>query len=33
MGCKYYDLDMSPAAFDKLADPSVGRVDITWSFV
>jgi len=31
--CGYYDLDMSLAAFEKLADPVKGRVDITWSFV
>jgi hypothetical protein len=32
-GCKYFDLDMSPAAFDKLADEKLGRVGITWNFV
>ncbi|KAK7694839.1 hypothetical protein QCA50_002027 [Cerrena zonata] len=29
-----YSLDFSPAAFQQLADPSVGRIhDITWSWV
>ncbi|KAK7462835.1 DPBB1 domain-containing protein [Stygiomarasmius scandens] len=33
-GCKGYDLDFSPAAFNKLADPSVGRIQgIKWNFV
>ena len=27
------DLDLSPAAFDKIADRDAGRVPITWSFV
>jgi len=29
-GCALTDLDFSPAAFDDLADPSLGRIDITW---
>ena len=30
-GCAQFDLDMSPAAFNTLADPSVGRIhDVTW---
>ncbi|KAF8463747.1 hypothetical protein JB92DRAFT_2838864 [Gautieria morchelliformis] len=30
-GCAQFDLDMSPAAFDQLADPSVGRLHgVTW---
>jgi expansin (peptidoglycan-binding protein) len=30
--CAYGDLDFSPAAFDQLADPSVGRISgIQWS--
>jgi len=29
-GCAETSLDFSPAAFDELADPSVGRIDITW---
>ncbi|KAI0056735.1 hypothetical protein BV25DRAFT_1547381 [Artomyces pyxidatus] len=31
-GCAANDLDFSPAAFDQLADESLGRIDITWSF-
>nr|ADI72050.2 loosenin [Bjerkandera adusta] len=31
-GCKgATDLDFSPSAFNKLADPSVGRIPITWT--
>jgi len=29
-GCAEFDLDFSPSAFDQLADPDLGRVDITW---
>ncbi|KAH9930556.1 RlpA-like double-psi beta-barrel-protein domain-containing protein-containing protein [Amylocystis lapponica] len=30
--CAYYDIDLSPAAFQGLADLSVGRLDgVTWS--
>lgn len=32
-GCKYGDLDLSPAAFDELADEAEGRIQINWSFV
>ncbi|KZT36748.1 hypothetical protein SISSUDRAFT_1034640 [Sistotremastrum suecicum HHB10207 ss-3] len=33
VGCAATDLDFSPAAFDELADPSVGRISgMTWSF-
>lgn len=28
-----YDLDLSPAAFNVLANPSVGRIKISWEFV
>lgn len=28
-----YDLDLSPAAFKKLANPDVGRIKIAWEFV
>jgi len=32
-GCEgMFDLDFSPAAFDALADPNLGRVDITWEW-
>lgn len=27
-----YDLDLSPGAFNKLAHPSVGRIQIAWEF-
>jgi hypothetical protein len=30
--CKEGDLDLSPAAFDAIADESEGRVPITWSW-
>ncbi|KAL8693798.1 MAG: hypothetical protein Q9218_001446 [Villophora microphyllina] len=33
-GCKgAYDLDLSPAAFNKLDNPDVGRIQISWEFV
>jgi len=32
-GCKYDDLDMTPTAFEALADLSLGRIDITWSWL
>jgi expansin (peptidoglycan-binding protein) len=31
-GCSTGDLDLSPAAFNKIADPAKGRVKINWSF-
>lgn len=31
-GCSERSLDLSPAAFDKLADPSEGRINIKWSW-
>ncbi|ANB15607.1 hypothetical protein AWJ20_3244 [Sugiyamaella lignohabitans] len=31
--CAYGNLDLSPAAFDVIADPAEGRVEITWSWV
>jgi len=31
-GCKKWDLDFSPTAFDQIADPSLGRIHITWSW-
>lgn len=30
--CAEDDLDFSPSAFQKLADPSAGRIKITWHF-
>jgi len=33
VGCAKYDLDFAPAAFDQLADESLGRLKgMTWSF-
>jgi len=33
-GCAYSALDFSPAAFNALADPAVGRIhDLTWHFI
>ncbi|KAJ1930115.1 hypothetical protein IWQ60_000589 [Tieghemiomyces parasiticus] len=32
-GCAAGDLDLSPAAFNAIADPSLGRVGISWGFV
>jgi len=30
-GCELTDLDFSPGAFDKIADPAIGRLDgVTW---
>jgi expansin (peptidoglycan-binding protein) len=31
-GCSNNDLDLSPAAFDKIADQAQGRVPITWDW-
>lgn len=33
MGCKRGDIDLSPAAFNKLNDPSIGRFPCEWTFV
>jgi len=32
-GCNKGDVDLSPAAFNKIADPDQGRVPVTWEFV
>ncbi|MCJ1286611.1 hypothetical protein MMC26_005957 [Xylographa opegraphella] len=32
-GCAPTDLDVSPGAFDQLADPAKGRVDVTWAWL
>ncbi|KAK7461287.1 hypothetical protein VKT23_008466 [Stygiomarasmius scandens] len=33
-GCVGQDLDLSPAAFNQLADPAVGRIHgVQWSFI
>lgn len=31
--CAPGDIDLSPEAFEKLADPVLGRVDISWTYV
>lgn len=31
--CKHGDLDLSPAAFNQLADPDEGRVKVEWAWV
>ena len=33
VGCKPADLDFSPYLFNKLADPALGRVDISWAWI
>jgi expansin (peptidoglycan-binding protein) len=30
--CAHGDLDLSPAAFDKIADQAQGRVPVTWAW-
>jgi len=30
--CAETDLDFSPSAFDSIADPSLGRIGITWTW-
>ncbi|KAL8768284.1 MAG: hypothetical protein Q9209_005423 [Squamulea sp. 1 TL-2023] len=32
-GCKANDIDLSPAAFNQLADAAEGRVKVTWSWM
>ncbi|GBB84422.1 hypothetical protein RclHR1_01100014 [Rhizophagus clarus] len=31
--CKSGDIDLSPAAFDKIANRNEGRVPVTWKFI
>ena len=33
VGCQPTDLDVSPGAFKQLADPSLGRVEVTWAWL
>lgn len=33
IGCQPTDLDVSPGAFKQLADPSLGRVEVTWAWL
>ncbi|KAL8740005.1 MAG: hypothetical protein Q9190_007241 [Brigantiaea leucoxantha] len=32
-GCKTKDIDLSPGAFRRLADPDLGRVTVTWAWL
>ena len=32
-GCQPTDLDVSPGAFKKLADPALGRTRVTWAWL
>jgi len=32
-GCALLDLDFSPHAYNQLADPALGRVQITWELL
>lgn len=32
-GCAKYDIDLTPVAYDQLADPGLGRMAVTWEFV
>ena len=33
VGCKATDLDVSPGAFKQLANPDLGRVEMTWAWL
>jgi expansin (peptidoglycan-binding protein) len=33
VGCKANDIDLSPSAFDKLADEALGRVKGSWAWL
>lgn len=32
VGCAHDDLDLSPAAFEKIADKDLGRINLTWEW-
>ncbi len=32
-GCAPTDIDISPGAFEKLGDPALGRVHVTWAWL
>jgi expansin (peptidoglycan-binding protein) len=32
-GCQYGDLDVPETVFARLADPSIGRIQMTWNWV
>lgn len=32
-GCQPTDLDVSPAMFNKMANPDLGRVLVTWAWL
>ncbi|CAI2173237.1 5574_t:CDS:1 [Funneliformis geosporum] len=33
VGCKSGDIDLSPTAFNQIATPQEGRVQVTWQFI
>jgi len=33
VGCQPTDLDVSPAMFNKMADPALGRVKVSWAWL
>jgi expansin (peptidoglycan-binding protein) len=33
VGCQATDIDVSPAAFDKIAPRASGRVHVTWAWL
>lgn len=33
VGCQPNDIDVSIAVFEKLADPNLGRVKVTWAWL
>ncbi|RLV93214.1 hypothetical protein JA1_002649 [Spathaspora sp. JA1] len=33
VGCAPDDLDLSPVAFDQIADPALGRIELTWQWL
>lgn len=33
VGCAHDDLDLSPSAFEKIADKDLGRINLTWEWV
>jgi len=32
-GCQSQDVDLSPSAFNAIADPALGRIDVQWAWV
>ncbi|CAG8587246.1 3130_t:CDS:2 [Acaulospora morrowiae] len=33
VGCGFNDIDLSPTAFDQIADPAEGRVKVSWCYI